>query len=174
MAEGTFHYSRRKPADRGLRASNVDRDAVAGILRREHAAGRLDTDEFGERFGRCLEAKTYAQLDELIADLPADPEPAFAPASAPPQGGAWGPGPRWAGRRRWRPPVLAWLVLAVAIVAVGHWAWWLAFPLLFFFVVRPLVWRSAWRSGWGGPGWGRCCWGPGARRGWYTGPDTTV
>src|SRR6476659_5617778 len=66
-------YSRRYgPRDRQLRVGNVERDAVADVLRREHLAGRIDNDEFDERFARCLTAKTYAELDELIGDFPAD------------------------------------------------------------------------------------------------------
>ena len=162
MAENSNHYSRRTPQDRSLRASDRDRDAVGDLLRRQHVAGRLNTDEFAERFGRCLEAKTYAQLDELIVDLPADAEAAFEAGPAPWTGGAWrAAGPRWAGRRPWRIPVFAWVVLVVALAAVsGGRLLWLAFPLFFFFVLRPLMWHSTWRSAGRGPGWGRRgCWG---------------
>ena len=63
------NYSRRSgPRDRQLRVGNAEREAVADILRREHLAGRLDSDEFDERVARCLAAKTYAELDELIGD----------------------------------------------------------------------------------------------------------
>jgi hypothetical protein len=37
-----------------------------------HVAGRLDSREFQERLERCLEAKTYAELDELVADFPGE------------------------------------------------------------------------------------------------------
>jgi hypothetical protein len=166
MAEDINHYSRRSPADRSLRAADSDRTAVGDILRREHVAGRLDSDEYAERYGRCIEAKTYAQLDELIVDLPGDPEPAAAVGRGY-SGATWGPAP-WAGRRRrLHVPVFAWIALAVALIAFsGGQLVWLAFPLLFFFLIlRPLMWRSAWRGG-RGPGWGGgCCgWGPGARR----------
>ena len=82
MAENVPGYPRHNPQDRSLRAANADRDAIADILRRQHAAGRLDTDEFGERYGRSLQAKTYAELDELIADLPADTEPVATAGAA--------------------------------------------------------------------------------------------
>ena len=81
MADSTNHYARHTPRDRDLRASDRDRDAVGDFLRRQHVAGRLDTDEFADRYGRCLEAKTYAQLDALITDLPADEQ--TAPAGGP-------------------------------------------------------------------------------------------
>jgi Domain of unknown function (DUF1707) len=172
MAENVPGYSRRYPPERSLRASNADRDAIGDILRRHHVAGRLDTDEFAERYGRSLEAKTYAELDELIADLPADAEPAPA-AGVVPFGrwaagdrtakGAWPGGLRWAGRLPRPRPVFIWLaVVAVAAVASGGHLLWVALPV-FFFVARPLMWRSGWsRSGRWGP-WG--CHAPGARRG---------
>jgi hypothetical protein len=163
MAESVPGYPRHHPQDRSLRASNADRDAIGEILRREHVAGRLDTDEFGERYGRSLQAKTYAELDELIADLPVDETAAIdrpAPFSRWPAGTrtgdtTWRGGSRSAG---WLPrpmPVLIWLTVAVvvAVASQGHLLW-VAFPV-FFFVVRPLMWRSGcWgRRGRGGP-WG--------------------
>ena len=96
MADMTNPYARYTPRDRSLRASDHDRDAVGDFLRRQHVAGRLDTDEFAERYGRCLQAKTYAQLDELITDLPPDAEPVFAGGPAAPQGGWWDNG-AWSG-----------------------------------------------------------------------------
>jgi hypothetical protein len=170
MAETVPGYPRHNPQDRSLRASNADRDAIGDILRRQHVAGRLDTDEFAERYGRSLQAKTYAELDELIADLPADAEPVVA-AGAPSRGspggvrignGNWRQGSRWS--RVPRPvPVFIWLAVVVVVAGAssGHLLW-VAFPL-FFFVVRPLMWRSGWwgRSGRWGP-WG--CYHPSSTR----------
>jgi hypothetical protein len=173
MAENVPGYPRHTPQDRSLRAANADRDAIGDILRRQHVAGRLDTDEFAERYGRSLQAKTYAELDELIADLPADTGPAAATAGAAaggsPGGARTGTGNWRGGARRagWLPrpvPVFIWLAVVVAIaVASGGRLLWVAFPL-FFFVVRPLMWRSGWwgRSGGWGP-WG--CYAPSTRRG---------
>jgi len=163
MADITNHYSRYSPQDRSLRASDHDREAIGAFLRRQHVAGRLDTDEFADRYGRCLEAKTYAQLDGLIADLPFDGRAAYQPGPAAWADGAWA-ARRWrAGRRLWRVPVFAWVVLFLALAIGGHVWLWLAFPLFFFFVLRPLIWRSAWRAGGTGPRWGQrgplCSWG---------------
>jgi hypothetical protein len=118
--------------DRSLRVGDKERDAVSEILRQGHLEGRLDTDELQARLERCVAAKTYAELDELIADFP-----------------------REAGERRaeqtwrWRPWPGAFLFLPVALIAAivvgGHLAW-LAVPFFFLFVVRPLVW-GAWGSG---------------------------
>jgi len=172
MADNINQYPRHTPRDRGLRASDHDRDAVGDVLRRQHVAGRLDTDEFEERYVSCLQAKTYAELDQLIADLPTEAEPAFAGGPAPAFGRDSGhrtghAGPWRAGGRPWRVPVFAWLavLVAVALLSGGH-LFWVAFPL-FFFVVRPLLWRSARPGGGGGPGQWGC-------RSGFAGPGTTT
>ena len=129
------------PRNRLLRVGDQERDAVAEILRRRHVEGRLDAEEFNVRIDRCLAAKTYADLDELIADLPR------------------APGSRSVGYPRRRPwpggfAILP-LVIIVAAVAGGH--AWVAIPLVLF-AVRPLLWRR-----WGA-GSGRADWGSSTRR----------
>jgi Domain of unknown function (DUF1707) len=127
-------YSQHQPRDRSLRAGDGDRNAVADILREQHLAGRLESDEFQERLDRCYTAKTYDQLDGLIADFPSE-EPARPP------------------RRAWRSPAVALVALLVAAIALsaGH-LFWLVIPLFFFFG-RPLLWRSSGRRyGWGAAG----------------------
>jgi hypothetical protein len=81
-----------------------------------------------------MAAQTYADLDRLVVDLPGG-EPA---------------GPRPAGRRPrlprpWLLPLLPLALVAAIVVGTGHHPWFLI-PLVAFFVIRPLVWRS-W--GWG-------------------------
>src|SRR3954468_10027959 len=58
------------PGDRSLRVGDAERDAVGEILRQRHLEGRLDAEEFQARLEASLAAKTYAELDALIADLP--------------------------------------------------------------------------------------------------------
>jgi hypothetical protein len=53
-----------------LRASDRDRDAVAEALAAHAAAGRLDPDELEERVSIALGARTLAELEEAVADLP--------------------------------------------------------------------------------------------------------
>jgi hypothetical protein len=53
-----------------LRAADADREQVAERLRRAAAEGRLLTDELEERLGAALSAKTYGELDAIVADLP--------------------------------------------------------------------------------------------------------
>lgn len=53
-----------------LRASDTDREQVAECLRHAAAEGRLLTSELEDRLGAALRARTYAELDAVIADLP--------------------------------------------------------------------------------------------------------
>ena len=66
------------------RAADADRQAVAARLRRAHDEGRLGFAEYDERPARAYAAVTYADLDVLVADLPADPPRPAAPAPAAP------------------------------------------------------------------------------------------
>jgi Domain of unknown function (DUF1707) len=53
-----------------LRASDTDRDQIAERLRVAATEGRLSTEEFDARLGAALKARTYHELDRLVADLP--------------------------------------------------------------------------------------------------------
>ena len=53
-----------------LRASDADRDAVAGRLHQAAVEGRLEPEELEERLHRALRARTYGELRRLVADLP--------------------------------------------------------------------------------------------------------
>jgi VIT1/CCC1 family predicted Fe2+/Mn2+ transporter len=55
-----------------LRASDADRDAVVDRLREAAGEGRLEPDELEQRVDGALRARTYGDLAELLADLPAD------------------------------------------------------------------------------------------------------
>jgi hypothetical protein len=57
------------------RAGDADREAVAGMLRDAAAAGRIDLGELEERVDRAYRAKTYGDLNVLVADLPRQPGP---------------------------------------------------------------------------------------------------
>ncbi|MFC4531159.1 DUF1707 SHOCT-like domain-containing protein [Sphaerisporangium dianthi] len=56
-----------------LRASDADREAVSERLRIAAGEGRITLDELDERLERTYAAKTYAELDALIDDLPRMP-----------------------------------------------------------------------------------------------------
>jgi hypothetical protein len=58
------------PADPNrMRASDADREAVAGLLHRAAAEGRLDLNELDERLAVLYAAKTYGELAPITADL---------------------------------------------------------------------------------------------------------
>jgi Domain of unknown function (DUF1707) len=132
------------PRDRSFRVGDTERESVSEILREAHLEGRLDSDEFQARLERCMTAKTYADLDELIADVPQGADERRRPRQL------WFPRP-------WPLVFLLPLALIAAIAVGGHFAWF-AIPLFLFFVVRPLMWRA-----WGG-GYGRGSWGCAPRR----------
>lgn len=54
-----------------LRASDADREHVAERLRNAAGEGRLLAEELEQRLGSALRARTYGELDEVVADLPA-------------------------------------------------------------------------------------------------------
>jgi hypothetical protein len=70
----------REPRQPGMRASDADRERTVEQLRRHHAEGRLDVDEFSERMEHAYDAKTFGELDELMRDLPGEATPAAATA----------------------------------------------------------------------------------------------
>ncbi len=53
-----------------VRASDTEREDVARLLRDHCAAGRITVEELDERVAAALGARSVAELDRLIADLP--------------------------------------------------------------------------------------------------------
>jgi hypothetical protein len=53
-----------------LRASHADREQVIGTLRAALVEGRLTEDELSARVDRVYASRTYAELAEVIADIP--------------------------------------------------------------------------------------------------------
>ena len=56
------------------RASDTDRESVVGLLNDAFAEGRLTAGEHDERISAAYATRTWQQLRQLTADLPA-PEP---------------------------------------------------------------------------------------------------
>lgn len=56
----------------GIRASDAERDATVERLSTATGTGRLTLEEFSQRMEQATAAKTRAELDRLVADLPAD------------------------------------------------------------------------------------------------------
>jgi hypothetical protein len=86
-----------------FRVGDADREAIAAQLREHYADGRLTLDELNERLDQTFAAKTKADLDVVMRDLPHAARPLTdVPASGfgntSWQGPAW-PGP--AGRSGW-------------------------------------------------------------------------
>lgn len=67
-------------SDASLRASDEERNAVADVLSRHYADGRLDEAEFKARLDTAMSATTRGDLHGLFDDLPRLPsEPAPPP-----------------------------------------------------------------------------------------------
>jgi hypothetical protein len=110
-----------------LRAADADREATADQLRRAHVEGRLETAELEERLERAYAAKTYRELDAIVADLP-------RPRAADSQHGRQGQRDR---TRSYRPHGLRLVPIAAVIVALAitsHAIWLLWWLVIFAFV----------------------------------------
>ncbi len=66
-----------------MRAGDSDRELVTEILREQHLAGRLDSDELEQRLERCLASKSQAELHAITADLPTRGAHQWAPRMRP-------------------------------------------------------------------------------------------
>jgi hypothetical protein len=66
-----------------MRAGDGDREVVAEILRTALGEGRLDLHEVDERLARTYAARTYAELEPIVADLPGATLPWQTPAQLP-------------------------------------------------------------------------------------------
>lgn len=91
-------------------AGSLDRERAVDVLRAGFTEGRLTQEEFNERVARAYQARTYGDLGELTADLPAGPIP-------PEAGMAVFDGPV-AGRpsANWTAPSVAGLALTAVVV----------------------------------------------------------
>jgi len=56
-----------------LRASDADREEIIGRLHKAATDGRIASDELEQRVAAALKARTYADLDATVADLPRQP-----------------------------------------------------------------------------------------------------
>jgi hypothetical protein len=101
-----------------LRASDADREAVAGQLHKAAVEGRLEPHELEERMHRALRARTYGDLRRLVADLPSG-----RPRRSRSTGGTLA-------IVAFRLALAVLVVAAVVTVAVVMAAWWLLWALL--------------------------------------------
>jgi Flp pilus assembly protein TadB len=118
-----------------LRASDADRDAIAERLRHATVEGRLVAEELEERLEAVFAARTYGELDAVVADLPVPRTPQRRSQ----------PARRQQGFGHWVfalvllafvMPVLVAAVVAIAVFVftgvVAVWVLWLALAWFFF------------------------------------------
>jgi uncharacterized protein DUF1707 len=94
-----------------LRVSDADRDRAISELSEHFQAGRLTADEFDERSGQALQARTGKELAVLFADLPGD----RAAVTSPPP-----PGPAPAARIGMAAPVLVGVLVSLVVVSYSQ------------------------------------------------------
>ncbi len=94
-----------------LRVSDADRDRAISDLSEHFQAGRLTADEFDERSGQALQARTGKELAALFTDLPPG---GAAVTSLPP------PGPAPAARVGMAAPVLVGVLVSLAAFAFSR------------------------------------------------------
>lgn len=142
-----------------IRIGYAERSAAQQALDEHMTAGRLDPDEYADRYAAAEMARTQAELDALFTDLPA-PHPttanAIRPVAANPAGS----------RRDWYSyipesafgRIAALIAVVVAVILVFPFA--LAALVLYFIVLPRLTSGRRWGYG-GGPMWA------GRSRSWY-------
>ena len=64
-----------------LRAADADRDRVVEFLKLAYTEGRLSKDEYDGRVESALSARTYADLDQVVTDLPVARAPKVTPVA---------------------------------------------------------------------------------------------
>jgi hypothetical protein len=108
-----------------MRVGDAEREAAAAELREHYASGRLTLDELNERLDKAFAARTRADLNVLMTDLPSA-RPGWSAAGARPgapagigSSGAGGSGTPQGGPARAAGAVLATLVVMGALLFVG-------------------------------------------------------
>jgi type IV secretory pathway VirB2 component (pilin) len=80
MAVG-HRYPAAGSARGNMRAADADRDRAVEFLKLAYSEGRLSKDEYDGRLESALSARTYADLDQLVTDLPVPRPTMVAPAA---------------------------------------------------------------------------------------------
>jgi Domain of unknown function (DUF1707) len=118
-----------------MRVSDADRDRAIAELSEHYQAGRITTEEFEDRSGRALQARTTADLADLFTDLPRRQAPttgaatSTAPAS---------PARAWPARVPVAPVTILAVIAVLALLSghLFHIAW---VPVVAIIVVRLLA-----------------------------------
>lgn len=126
-------------AEHEIRIGNAEREAAIKALDEHLAAGRLDVEEYGDRYAKASLARTQSELTPLFADLP--PLRPAQPTRKPRVGSA-----------RYQ---LGWLLGLLPVLALGlffltgFFVWFLVIPLGMRLLGGPR--RGHGRAGWCGP-----------------------
>jgi Domain of unknown function (DUF1707) len=132
----------------GIRVSDADRDRALTELSEHFQSGRLTQDEFEDRSGRALQARTGEDLGGLFNDLPQQSAAPVRAATDDPDA----PVPDYGGPRRAGGPSAARVIIGVIIAATifgnvfgnaghGHGFGWLVPVFILGFVFLRLVGR---------------------------------
>jgi len=134
-------------AEDRIRIGNAERDAAMRALDEHLSAGRLDLDEYGERYARATVARTQDELAALFTDLPPLPQPQAAASR--PHRDVRRAGANYGVRLASVMPLIA----LVLFFATGAWLWFLLIPITakLFFAGHPG--RGYYRRGRCGPSW---------------------
>jgi Domain of unknown function (DUF1707) len=135
-----------------IRIGYAERSAAQEALDEHLTAGRLDPDEYADRYAAAEIARTQAELDALFTDLPA-PHPSSGHATLPVNAGPGGYRRDWysyipessVGR------IAALIAVVVAVILVFPLA--IAAVVLYFVVLPRLTYGRRWGYP-GGPMWG--------------------
>jgi Domain of unknown function (DUF1707) len=122
-----------------LRVSDADRDRAIAELSEHYQAGRLTTEEFEDRTGRALQARTTADLADLFTDLPRRQTPMTgATATSAASTAPVGPARAWPARVPVAPVTILAVVAVLALLSghLFHIAW---VPVVAIIVVRLLA-----------------------------------
>jgi Domain of unknown function (DUF4190)/Domain of unknown function (DUF1707) len=66
-------YGQQPPVHPGMLAAAADRERTMDVLKAAFGEGRITKEEFDLRTSRTMNARTYAQLGSVVADLPSGP-----------------------------------------------------------------------------------------------------
>ena len=122
-----------------LRVSDADRDRAIAELSEHYQAGRLSTEEFEDRTGRALQARTTADLAALFTDLPRREAPMTgATATSAANTAPASPAKSWPARAPVAPVTILAVVAVLALLGghLFHIAW---VPVVAIIVVRVLA-----------------------------------
>ena len=121
-----------------MRVSDADRDRAIAELSEHYQVGRLTTEEFEDRTGRALQARTTADLADLFTDLPRRQAPTTATATSAASTAPAGPARSWPARMPVAPVTILAVIAVLALLSghLFHIAW---VPVVAIIVVRLLA-----------------------------------